>query len=286
MRTLSRLVLLLSFILFSGCSSLFYYPDRMLYAEPKTLGLKAEEVHFVSTDGTKLMGWFFPAQLEKNQKVSKGIVIQFHGNATNMSNHFLSLVWLVKEGYDFFTFDYRGYGRSEGKPEPEGTARDGVAALRQALVLQKKSQSPRLIVIGQSLGGAIVMRSLQDLGTEITPSLVVLESTFVSYQKIGQRILARHWYGWPFQWMSYLVLSDHYTGQEWLGNYKGALVILHDELDPVVPFACGEDLRNLSVRASQEFWTRKEGEHIAAFLDSNTSDRPKLLKKLAALPPQ
>ena len=256
----------------------------MLYIEPKSqMGLNYEEVHFQAKDGTHLFGWYFPARLKKKTDHPKGTIIQFHGNATNLSSHFVSLVWLAEEGYDFFTFDYRGYGRSEGKPDPEGTAQDGVAALLRAQEFQKKRASPLLIPIGQSLGGAILMRSLQDLGETIHPELVVLESTFVSYQTIGKRILARSWYSWPFQYLAYLLVSDQYSGMDWIQSYKGNLIILHDQSDPIVPFACGEDLNRFSPAKEKEFWTLNDGNHIAALGDPKGPYRKRLLDRLKSL---
>lgn len=278
-------VLGLFLLLVSGCSSLFYYPDRMLYIEPKSMELEYQEVHFQSIDGTKLMGWYFPARLKKKTDRPRGTIVQFHGNATNISNHFLSLVWTVEEGYDLFTFDYRGYGRSEGEPNPKGTALDGISALQKALELQKKRSSPLLITVGQSLGGAILMRSLQESHQTVRPDLVVLDSTFVSYQTIGKRILARSWITWLFQPFSYLLLSDSYTGEDWLESFEGKLLVIHDRYDKVVPFSCGEDIINDSKTKEKEFWILDQGGHIAAFADPASPYRKKFIDSLSGLLP-
>src|SRR5262245_39943051 len=96
-------------ILGQSCSHVFYQPSPKQYVNPAQFKLKYENLSFQSADGTKLNGWFFPAKTKK----PKGTIVQFHGNAQNISTHFFSLIWLIEEGYNFFTFDYRGYGKSE-----------------------------------------------------------------------------------------------------------------------------------------------------------------------------
>jgi len=96
-----------------GCvGGLFYQPDRKIYDTPDRHGLKYEEVSFQSKDGTGLSGWFVPAVGKP-----KGTVIHFHGNAQNMTAHFGFVSWLPEQGFNLFVFDYRGYGKSAGKPD-------------------------------------------------------------------------------------------------------------------------------------------------------------------------
>jgi alpha-beta hydrolase superfamily lysophospholipase len=97
--------------LIAGCiSSPFYQPDRVLYSTPPSVGLKYENAVFVSSDGTRLTGWFIPAAGYQNPKNAKGTVVHFHGNAQNMSAHWQFVTWLPQRGFNVFVFDYRGYG--------------------------------------------------------------------------------------------------------------------------------------------------------------------------------
>ena len=143
------------FILFTSCSHLLYQPDRILYLDPKSLNLAPKEIFLESEPGVRLFAWYF----ETRQPNSKGTIIRFHGNAQNMSSHYLSLTWLIEKGYNLFTFDYRGYGRSEGEPDQEGTYKDALAALNLAWELHKKQSGEKFIVYGQSLDGRRAMSS-------------------------------------------------------------------------------------------------------------------------------
>jgi hypothetical protein len=52
---------------------------------------------------------------------------------------------MIDAGLDVFLFDYRGYGRSEGTPDEEGTYRDARAA-RSALLRQPGVDGGRVVV--------------------------------------------------------------------------------------------------------------------------------------------
>ena len=129
-RLAGRALLALPLLLLGGCvESMFYYPDRVRYETPDALGLRYERVRFQSTDGTALSGWFIPAAGRADPREAKGTVIHFHGNAQNMSSHWRFVAWLPKQDFNVFVFDYRGYGDSEGKPEPRGVFEDSGSAI-------------------------------------------------------------------------------------------------------------------------------------------------------------
>ncbi len=184
----------------SGCSSALYHPTHHIHYSPQSFGLEPNDLWI---DG--LHAWHFPA----NQKKSRALVVLFHGNGENLTSHFSNLSWLPAQGFEYLIFDYRGYGKTPGKPSPQNTVEDGKKIITWAL-----SRKQPLILMGQSLGGAVLLRSLQEIRAEstterITPvRLVVLDSTFASYQDAGQSLLSRFWITWPFQWLGQLLLSD------------------------------------------------------------------------------
>jgi len=108
-----------------GCAErFFFYPDQHVYTTPQAEGVHAEEVLFAGPDGIQLHGWWLPAQGEIH-----GTVLHVHGNAANISNHLPLIAWLPAAGFNVLTFDYRGYGRSSGKPTIQGLVDDTRAAL-------------------------------------------------------------------------------------------------------------------------------------------------------------
>ncbi len=208
---------------------------------------------------------------------AKGVVIQFHGNAENMTSHFLAVYWLALEGWDVLAFDYRGYGASGGQKSLSGSVEDGRAALAYA---RAKAPGLPLVVIGQSLGGAIALAALDGDGGEGLRALV-LDSTFSSYRRIAREKLAAHGLTWAFQWpLSRLLFSDRYAPDRLVARRKRVpLLMLHSPDDPVVPYAEGRRLFALAPEP-KEFWDVPGAGHTQAFGRQGAEFRPRLLKFL------
>ena len=195
------------FFLSSSCSSLFYQGDSNVYFPPTRFGLSPQEVSFKSKEGAELSGWYFAST---KAGPSLGTVIQFHGNGENMTSHYLSLAWLLREGYNLFTFDYQGSGKSKGSPSQRQVYFDALSALDQAWQFHQKSGAKKFIVYGQSLGSAVVARALPDWEHHDQVNLLVMDSSFYSYRTIARRILARQWVTWivsPLGWLSFFNLN-------------------------------------------------------------------------------
>ncbi len=80
-------------------------------------------------------------------------VLVCHGNAGNISHRLDTYVALLATGVNVFVFDYRGYGRSQGRPSEEGTYRDAQAAYEW--LRQKGFAGTNIIAFGESLGGGV-----------------------------------------------------------------------------------------------------------------------------------
>ena len=265
---------LLLVLLLSGCSSLLYYPSREELVDRKKMPTKPIDLTFASEDGAKLHAWQFNAK----GTPSGCVVLQFHGNAQNMTSHFQSLYWLLDHGIDYLTFDYHGYGSSEGEPSPKATVEDGHAALRKIHVLYPNK---KIVVIAQSLGGDIGLRSVLDVKNEIPIAMVFADSTFASYRSVARSTLARGWLTWLFQPIGWLVMSDEYAPKSKLGEMKPIpLVVIHGTADRTVDVSMGRDVFD---RASEpkEFWEIPGGVHTDAFFRPHIRER--FLSKLDAV---
>lgn len=259
-------------LLLSGCSSLLYYPTHVLHFPPEARGYHPENIEFRSADGTKLFGWLF--HHDGSAKKPKALFVFYHGNGENLSSHYLNLLWTLQEGYDFFIFDYRGYGLSQGEPSPKGTVADGEAALR--LMRARYANTP-LIIFGQSLGGAVALRNAIDLRDEIAPKAVVIESSFASYEEVGRRILGRAILTWPFQWLPWLVLSDRYAPDGDIARIAPVpLLVMHAEKDEIVPYRCGEEIFE-QAKAPKDFLKIPGNGHADAFIRFGNEYQKKLL---------
>lgn len=267
-----RIFFLLALSTLTGCTNIFLQPDHVLRYLPDRTEGRWEDVRFKSADGTDLIGlWFFA-----KSSPSKGVIVHFHGNGENMTSHYLFVYWLAAEGYDVFTFDYRDYGGSTGKKSLAGSIEDGVAALRLARARAGGSRE-RLIVVGQSLGGALALASLERDGGEGVRG-VVLDSTFASYRKVAQLKLGGLWPTWLLQYpLAAALISDRWAPQRLIARRKPVpLLMMHAEGDPVVPYAQGRRLFDLAP-GPKEFWKLDSQGHTEALYARASQYRPALL---------
>ncbi|MEJ2564322.1 MAG: alpha/beta hydrolase [Anaerolineales bacterium] len=226
----------------SGCEGLVFHPDKKVYATPEDFNLTYREAVFQSADGTRLSGWWIEPEAGP-----KGTVLVAHGNAQNISAHFSLFDWLVRSGYEVFIFDYRGYGKSEGEPDLEGSVRDTRAALGYVLKGSRVSGSDRI-------------------------SLAVFDSAFASLPQAGQDALSRTFLTWPFQWSAYLSFTDAYDPIEVAASLNVPKLFIAGSQDTVISPNHSWQLFDASVRP-RAFWLVGDAKHIGAFSDPRVQRR-------------
>lgn len=270
MRT--KLFILVCFLL-AGCSHVFYQPSDVHYLEPLQFKLKYDDIFFQSKDGVKLHGWYFPTP----QKKAKGTIVHFHGNAQNISTHFLSLAWMIKEGFNLFVFDYRGYGISEGSPSQKGVYNDAIAAISKGIELHQNQGL--FVVYGQSLGGAISLRALADMD-QSKIDLIVQDSTFSSYKSIGFDVLKRSWFTYIFSPLAFLLVSDEYASDKIISKITPPTLVVVSKKDQIVPKKFGKEIYRKLRTEKKWLWTLEDGQHIEIFHNGQEKWRVEFLKLL------
>lgn len=204
-------------------NSLLYFPSRHFFLEPKALGLHPTDVTFETEDGEKLHAWWFPAGDD-----ALGHLLLFHGNAGNIGDRLLHAQLLTDVGLDVFSFDYRGYGRSTGSPDEEGTYHDARAA-RRALVQQEGVDEGRIFYLGESLGGGVAVA----LAGEAPPRGLILLSTFTSVRAMGRV----HYPIIPTP-----LVPDAYPSLRRIRAVECPVLVMHGERDEIVPVEQGRAL--------------------------------------------
>ena len=223
-----------------------YFPVRELFADPAAIGLAYEEVNFVAGDGVSLHGWFVPGR-------SDVTLLWCHGNGGNISHRLENLQLVHNElGLNVFLFDYRGYGRSEGKPSEQGTYLDAEAALSY-LDSRKDILPDRIIYFGSSLGGGVAV----ELAMLRSPYGLILESTFPSI-----RYMAR--LAFPVLPL-YLFLRTRYDSEAKIGGVNAPLLMLHGDRDDLVPIQAGRRLFD-AAKDPKEFHTIVGAGHNDTYL--------------------
>jgi len=244
--------LLLLTVLLAGCTQFFFHPESGLTDTPERHGIQYQVDAFQAADGTKLNAWFLPASNGKGGK-AKPTVLFLHGNAENISTHFRSIAWLPAEGFNVLAVDYRGYGASQGTPSLAGMQLDIDAALRSLLVHQGVDPD-RIVVFGQSLGGALAIYYTAHCAYRVHIRAVVIDSTFSDYRLIVKEKLAGFSLTWPFQWLPWLTVDDTYSPAASIAAVSPLpLLLMHGDQDVVVPYRHTERLFALAGNP-KELW--------------------------------
>ncbi len=204
---------------------LVYYPSREMDTKPTDLGRTCEDVYFKTADGVELNGWFFPADPNSPRA---GLVFQVcHGNGGNVSHRLDFCRSLLSTGAAVFVFDYRGYGRSHGRPGEEGTYRDAQTA--HAWLRGKGFHSENILAYGESLGGGVA----SELARRETVGGLVLQSTFTSLPAVGAEL-----YPWlPARWISTIKYDTHAK----LPQLKVPVLVMHSHTDDLIAFHHAEE---------------------------------------------
>lgn len=224
-----------------------FYPVRKLDQTPADWGLDYEDVALDTADNVQLHGWYIPA------RQSEHVLLFFHGNAGNISHRRESIEIFHRLGLSVFIIDYRGYGKSAGKPDEAGLYRDAAAAWRY-LTDEKSFADHRILIFGRSLGGAVATR----LAAGVQARGLILESTLSSAQDFARQVL-------PL--LSRLVFTRYnFNTAEYIRHVNYPVLVLHSPEDEIMPFALGEKVFR-SAHEPKRFVTMQGG-HNTGFLQS------------------
>jgi pimeloyl-ACP methyl ester carboxylesterase len=220
-----------------------YQPSRTLDANPAELGRQFEDVFFKTSDGVRLNGWFFPA--DANSSRAQIAVLYCHGNGGNISHRMEVYRTFLKMGLNVFAFDYRGYGRSEGRTSEEGTYRDAQAAYRW--LRDKGFEGRNIIAFGESLGGGIV----SELALREEVGGLVLQSAFSCTADIGAEL---------FPWLPvHKLCTIKYETCQKLPRIRVPVLVMHSRGDELINFRHAQ--KNSRLANEPKLLWEIEGEH-------------------------
>jgi fermentation-respiration switch protein FrsA (DUF1100 family) len=227
--------------------------------------LRPQNVWFRSADNTKLHGWYVPA-VEPSR-----LIVYCHGNGEHVADQ-ANLVFRLQSylSATVFVFDYRGYGRSRGKPAERGCIADGLAAQRW-LAEREGVDTNDIVVVGRSIGGGVAVAMAAEQGARA----LVLENTFSRMTDAAASL-----YPWlPVR----LVMKNRYNSLRRIASYCGPLFQCHGTADEIVPIELGRKLHEAAPGRVKQFYEIANARHndtpppayyaaLAQFLDAVDAD--------------
>ncbi len=216
-----------------------FAPQKKLDFSPSDYHMTWRDVYLDTPDGCLLHGWYFEA--------SEGPVVLFcHGNAGNISHRLDFIKVLNSMALNVFIFDYRGYGKSTGKPSEKGLYIDALCAY-DYLVEKENKKPEEIILLGRSLGAAAAI----EIAGKRKVRLLISESGFLSTRHMAghmgiYRLIS------PF-------VPANFNNLEKIKNISVPKLIIHGDADEMIPFSMGERLFKEAAEPKQFYAVKGAG---------------------------
>jgi fermentation-respiration switch protein FrsA (DUF1100 family) len=216
---------------------------------------KIEDCSFEASDGVRLHGWYCtPHRNAAGSLVpveSQMVLLWFHGNAGNISYRYEMIRAMMDIPVRIFIIDYRGYGRSEGKPSEQGLYLDARAAWGY-LTGNRGIPAEHIIIFSKSLGGAPAI----DLASEVEPAGLIVQSSFTSAGDMAAAVL-------PF--LPRVLLHTKMDSIAKIGQVRCPKLFIHSRADEVVPFELGRRLYEAASEPKQ-FYEVQGAPHNSTYI--------------------
>lgn len=222
-------------------SKMFYHPSRVM---EDMRPLVFDEKPLQTDTGITIYTYHFRC---KNPKAN---IFLIHGNGGNVSTYKKMIQTLLSGNYNVYTLDWRGYGKSGGKPEYKGVMKDTEMAFDDFLSLVR-NDSLKIIVYGMSLGGQIATKLVCDRQENV--DALVLDGSLSSAQNLAMDFM-------PSQFIrdniekNTTIFNQEYVAERDIQRIKGIpKLIIHSKTDAVVAFHHGERLYK-NAHPPKAFW--------------------------------
>jgi pimeloyl-ACP methyl ester carboxylesterase len=214
-RVLAMLAVVYCGVALFGC----VVADRLIF-QPQPVSYRADlpGLHMVTAeDDTPL------AVLHLPNAVARHTLFYLHGNAEDLGHCLPLLRSLHAAGFAVLAFDYRGYGRSGGRPTEKNVFADTRAVL--AFAQAKLGLAPgQVIAVGRSVGSGPAV----ELATKAPLGGLVLISPMASAFRVMTRVKVL-----PF---------DQFDNLAKAGRVRCPTLIFHGTADEVIAFVHGQNL--------------------------------------------
>ena len=257
--TIFLIYFVILFFLFFYQRNLLYHPNENNYSGDQ-LTVDIKEVKITTQDNIELLAWYH----EKNLKDYKTI-LYFHGNAGSLENRIHKLNHFKNLDINFLIIAWRGFSGNEGKPSEKGLYEDGESAVKW--LLNKGIEEKNIILYGESLGTGIATHISQNKNF----AGVILETPFTSMADVAKTF-------YPYIPVS-LVLKDKFENKKKMKNISSPILVMHGELDQIVPFRMGEKIYKIANTPKYSYFTKYDN-HMMEYDENLVKALNSFLKSL------
>ena len=220
-----------------------YQPSRTRITSAKDASQNALDLTIPSGNSHQLNAWLLPNS--EDAAYAEWLIVFSHGNAGNITHRQdLYQTWL-NLGFNLLAYDYKGYGKSTGRPSESGTYEDLRAVVKWALENGWKKE--RILLLGKSLGGGVA----SEIAKENEVAGLLLHSTFTSIPDVGAELF-------PFLPVRLISTIQHDTASK-LTSIQIPVLILHSREDSLIRFHHAQ--RNFEIAHAPKMLREITGDH-------------------------
>ena len=248
-------------------SKLYYFPSKQMLPMNE---LDYSESTLIVDDTIKIHTYQFTPTNEH-----KANVFLVYGGGGNVTTYQDMIKSLVENGFKVYAFDWRGFGKSNGKPGYKGLLTDTKVAFSD-FIKQNETDTLKKVVYGMSLGGQIAIKITQE--NESNVDLLVLDGSIESAQTLAI----------DFAPMDFLKNKAKNSPQDFNQDYVAVRdislientpkLIIHSKNDNEVPFVRGKNVFE-AAKEPKVFWETNTA-HIMTLVDLPKETADKIYKEL------
>jgi cephalosporin-C deacetylase-like acetyl esterase len=187
---------------------------RFCYFKPIEKYIETKE-KYVMVKHKHIFGWVL------NNNKSDKIIVFCHGYNGNISHRENKYIELKNMGYSVITFDYSGYGKTQGIPSEQQLYEDASSIMS---MVKKNYINNNIIVYGESMGGPVAVY----VARRFNIPKIILESPLISMKSVLEKKC------FLFKYISFLF--DDFDIKKYLIGYNGEILLLHGINDEIVPY--------------------------------------------------
>jgi pimeloyl-ACP methyl ester carboxylesterase len=180
---------------------------------------------------------------------SKKVLVFYHGNGDSVCQLHNLKGLFESSGKSILLVEYDGYGSDGKKPSIKGVKGN----VEDAVDFIEEDNFESVTVMGQSIGTSAAAYHASK-GT--VDRLMLISPFYTMVNLVEEKI--------PFLLPS-LFLTERYDSAGWLSDYKGEVLIVHGDLDLVIPIVHGK-------RLHESLDTKKEFIEIKGYAHNNILD--------------